>query len=1031
MVLGQRNRFTVAEFDPSETHADLFVGIVDELAAAGFTEAREAGRGGFGVVYRCEQAELGRTVAVKVLSAIPDGDNYERFRREEFVMGRLSGHPNIATILQIGSLAGGRPYIVMPFFPGESLHARVRRVGPCEWAWAVRIGIKLAGALETAHRAGVLHRDVKPANVLLTEYADPQLTDFGIARMAGEFETGTGLVAGSVAFTAPEVLGGAAPSVVADVYSLGATLFNLVAGHSAYERKPGEELVAQFLRITSQDIPDLRSQGVPGELADIIEGAMARDPTARPATAAALGEQLCELQRRHGISPDEMAIPSMQVAPSLGGDAGATGEYRPFGGGVSSRHRLPTPLTSFVGRDREVRDIAELLRDDARLVTLTGPGGVGKSRLALQVAARLEPTIPAGVRLVELGNVLEADHLVDAIAGALGLGDERTRTDDPIQDLSRRLATSFGRRRVLLLLDSCEHLIDICGRVTEKLLSAVPGLQLLVTSQQVLGIAGEHIYVVPPLSLPDPADIGEATLEGLMNHEAIQLFVDRAQAVVPGFTMTDADRLDVARLCAELDGIPLVIELAAARLRTFGVTELLQILADRFRLLAAGGAKQPRHRTLQALVDWSYQLLTDDEREIWLVASLFASEFTADAAVEVCAGPLHTAQDVRFILASLVDKSMLASTSRKGIHRYRLLLTLREYAGHRLDESGQRHAAVQRYVNRYQRIADEFRREWFSSRQVEAFTAVHAERENLRAALTYCQVHGQLSAAGATIVSSLHYYWLASTMLTEGRRWLAEVIGSTQVDPPTRARALWSAAMIAVAQDDIDAAREHAGAALEAAGGDSSNAGYVRFAHGLVAICQADVAGGIAELETALRYHQHAADPEGMVATMISLIAAVAQGDDVDRAAELWRDAVALCKQAGEWWNLAYLMYAHGYQLYRLGDLDAAWAAELESVRLSRPFADRIVVAYALEMLSWIAMQRNGFEQSARIRGAAAASWASGDASATRYGAIADQRREMDALLRSALGDGRTGELIDVGAEMGAETIIAAALAEK
>jgi predicted ATPase len=233
-------------------------------------------------------------------------------------------------------------------------------------------------------------------------------------------------------------------------------------------------------------------------------------------------------------------------------------------------------------------------------------------------------------------------------------------------------------------------------------------LQLLVTSQQVLGIAGEHIVDVSPLALPDLADIDAdtATLNELMRHEAIELFVDRAEAVVPGFTMTNEDRRNVARLCAELDGIPLVIELAAARLRTFGISELLQIIQDRFRLLSTGSsAAQPRHRTLQALVDWSYQLLSVDECEIWLAASLFAGEFTADAAVEVCADGSHTASDVRFTLASLVDKSMVASTVRDGVHRYRLLVTLREYAARRLAESDRRTELVNRYVNRYRRIA--------------------------------------------------------------------------------------------------------------------------------------------------------------------------------------------------------------------------------------------------------------------------------------------------------------------------------------
>lgn len=1026
----------MADLDPSATQADLFGGMAAELAAAGFTAAHEVGRGGFGVVYRCEQVELGRTVAVKVLTTVlEDDDDYERFRREEFAMGRLSGHPNIATILQIGALSGGRPYIVMPFYPDGSLDAWVRRRGPCEWAWALRVGVKLAGALETSHRAGILHRDVKPANVLLTEYSDPQLTDFGIARIAGGFETGTGKVAGSLAFTAPEVLGGASPSVVADVYSLGATLFNLIAGRPAFERKPGEELVAQFLRIKTQDIPDLDVQGVPAGVSQVVKSALARDPAERPPTAAAFGELLRAVQSEHGIAPDEMA-----VRPARGTPAPPTLSPHLHGGGDAARspvpHRLPIPMTSFVGRDREVREVSALLGGNARLVTLTGPGGVGKTRLAMHVATRLEPSISGGVWLVELGNVLEADQLADAVADALSLGDEPMPAKNAITDLGRRLARSWGTRRVLIVLDNCEHLIAVCGPMIEQLLAAVPGLQLLVTSQQVFGIAGEHIYVVPPLSLPDADDVASdsATLDRLMRHEAIELFLDRAEAVVPGFTMTDEDRLNVARLCAQLDGIPLVIELAAARLRSFGVTELLQIISDRFRLLSTGsGTAQPRHRTLRALVDWSYHLLSPDESEIWLSASLFTGEFTADAVVEVCAGPSRTAQDVRFVLASLVDKSMVASTARNGVHRYRLLVSLREYAAARLAESGHRNEAIERYVDRYRRIAEEFRRDWFGRRQVDVFTAVHDERDNLRAALSYCQTGDRQSAIGASIVTSLHYYWLASTTLTEARRWLAEVIDSPEVDLPTQARALSSAAIISVIQNDIDAAEQHARASHELARrcDDHRSLGYASLALGMVALCHEDVPSGVAEYWAALESHRAAADSEGWLATTTALIPALAQTDDAARAAALWEEAVAQCEVAGDRWNLAYLMYARGYQRYTLGDLDAASVDQLASLRLSRPFADRILVAFAVEVLSWIAARQGDCERAARMWGAATASWASSDAAVVHYGgAMTAQRREVDTSMQSVLGRDRTAELIDEGKAMGAEAVVAEFLSE-
>ncbi len=253
----------MAAQDPLQTQRDAGPDVAAELAAAGFVEAKEIGRGGFGIVYRCREVALDRIVAVKVLTSDLGADNLERFLREQRAMGQLSGHPNIVNVLQVGATESGRPYLVMQYHPRDSLDALIRRSGPLHWHDALELGVKLSGALETAHRLGIAHRDVKPANILLTEFGEPQLTDFGIARIRGGFETATGEVTGSPAFTAPEILSGRTPTAASDVYSLAATVFCALTGHAAFERRSGERVVAQFVRLTTQPIPDLRQMESP------------------------------------------------------------------------------------------------------------------------------------------------------------------------------------------------------------------------------------------------------------------------------------------------------------------------------------------------------------------------------------------------------------------------------------------------------------------------------------------------------------------------------------------------------------------------------------------------------------------------------------------------------------------------------------------------------------------------------------------------------------------------------------------------
>ncbi|WAM19429.1 protein kinase (plasmid) [Rhodococcus sp. JS3073] len=371
--------------------------LAADLEAAGFENATTVGRGGFGVVLRCLQRSLDRTVAVKVLTADLNPDNFERFLREQRAMGRLSGHPNIVNIHHYGTTRGGRPYIVMQYHPLGSLESRIRQLGPIDWRESLPLGVKMAGALETAHRLGLLHRDVKPANILLTDYGEPQLADFGIAHIAGGFETSTGVITGSPAYTAPEVLKGQSPTPASDVYSLGATLFCAITGHAAFQRREGEQLVAQFLRISAHEVPDLHESGIPRDVSAAIEHAMKPVPGNRPASALAFGEELRRAEEGNGLVVVDMALPALTRGEQPVGDAtqaqSPLAEMMTGSGQIraetvltpptpSTKYRPPAPNRPLVERRR----LVDLLRmgKGRHLTLIHAPAGYGKTTLAAQ-----------------------------------------------------------------------------------------------------------------------------------------------------------------------------------------------------------------------------------------------------------------------------------------------------------------------------------------------------------------------------------------------------------------------------------------------------------------------------------------------------------------------------------------------------------------------------------------------------------------------------------------------------------------------
>ncbi|NLE80474.1 MAG: protein kinase [Rhodococcus sp.] len=565
--------------DPLAARHDPAADTAADLAAEGFDDAREIGRGGFGVVYRCRQNSLDRTVAIKIMTSDIGDATRDRFLREQRAMGKVSGHPNIVEILQTGVTRSGRPYIVMPYHPHSSLEARVRTHGPVSWQEALRIGVKMAGALESAHRLGMLHRDVKPANILSTEYGEPQLCDFGIARVRGGFETRQGDIAGSPAFTAPEVLRGKSPTALADVYSLGATLFCIITGHAAFERRSGEKIVSQFLRITTEPIPDLRKEGIPDSLSSAIEKAMAEDPADRFGSAAEFGRELRTIELNQGLEVDSMALP---VAPDEGLESASpeaspatqiatnsprrrTSTTTTTPPTAATKYRPPTPTHTLVPRTH----VLELLRGGGRrrLTLIHAPPGFGKTTVAAQWRNMLiDEGVPVSWLSIDRDDdnvVWFLDHLVESIrCAAPSLARDLCQTlDDHGDEAERYVLTSLineiheQRLHLVVMIDDWHVVRDpaTIGALRFLLENSCHHLQVVVTSRTKSAVPLGTMRVRDEL-----VEIDASTL---------RFDTEESQTLLAELGGPALSKQDVARLAATTDGWVAALQLVGVSLR--------------------------------------------------------------------------------------------------------------------------------------------------------------------------------------------------------------------------------------------------------------------------------------------------------------------------------------------------------------------------------------------------------------------------------------------------------------------------------
>jgi predicted ATPase/DNA-binding CsgD family transcriptional regulator len=669
---------------------------------------------------------------------------------------------------------------------------------------------------------------------------------------------------------------------------------------------------------------------------------------------------------------------------------------------------LPVLGSTFVGRQRELAEVRRQV-EASRLVTLTGPGGVGKTRLAIQAGELMRRAFPDGVWIVDLATINDPALLADTIVAALGAIDRSAQT--ALEQLARHLA----QRQLLLVLDNCEHLLPACAEVACCVLHRAPGLRVLATSRQPLQLPGEHVLIVNPL--PAPAPDSALPTDLLARYESVGLLIDRAMAVQPGFTVHDANRGAVARLCARLDGLPLAIELAATRLRSLSVEQVADRLDDRFRLLNQGSpAALPRQRTLRALMDWSYDLCSEQEQQLWARLSVFPGDFDLAAAEATCAGSGLPRDVILDRLDELVAKSVVSARPETPAARYRMLETIRQYGRERLNRSGLTRQLQQRHRDYYLRLADESCSRWYGPDQTRLLATLRLEHDNLLTALEWSLTEDNKSTA-LKLVSALRYHWVLNYPAT-GRRRLDQVLSKAPDPSPQRGEALWVAAWVARIQGDTKASatwRLECADIASQYGSDHLQA-YVQLLTGSMTLFTGHPPDAVERLAASLALLRKQRDVPGILIGLFLYGLALSHSGDSPAAQAACTEAIALADERGELWARAEAFWVRAFDLWKNGDPEEN-AAELarEALR-STPDANPASTVIAVELLAWIAGSRGEHGRAVRLLGAAAAQWQSlGTAIDSAFPLHAGHSGRCRAAALDALGKARFSTEFELG----------------
>ena len=939
------------------------------------------GAGGMGEVYLAHDGQLQRPVALKVLSAAvrSDEDLRKRLAYEARAASALN-HPNILTVYDVGQI-GEEHFIATEFVDGVTLRQRMSRAEP-PLGETVDIAVQIASALAAAEAAGLVHRDVKPDNIMLRRDGYVKLLDFGLARQADTPDpdvkkTDPFVVRGTVFYMSPEQLRGRTLDTRSDIWSVGVMLYELISGRLPFEGDSSSDIAANILR--SEPLPLTRPNGVPvsPRLAAIVARAMDKDRLRRYQSARDLLEELQALKADLDRESSNLVSRSvMATTESVMIDA-------------PPPTNLPQKMTPLVGRDAERDDVLSLLRkDDVRMVTLTGPGGTGKTRLSLAIGAELLREMDDGVWWVSLGSIRNPALVISEIAAVFDVAEGGV-------PLLEGLENALNGKSLLVVLDNFEQVLDAAPLIGE-LLRAAPRVKALVTSRSPLRVEGEREYAVPPLTTP-PLDL-PLTAEALAGYASVALFVERATAVKSDFALTQENARAIAEICVHLDGLPLAIELAAARVKVLPPKAMLSRVENRLKLLSGGSPHLPeRQQTMRAAISWGYNLLEHSDQHLFATLSVFRGGFTLEHAERL----VDDSHDVLDGISSLIDKAFVRRdpASRDEEPRFMILETIREYGLECLTEQARDLTIRKAHAMLMAAIAEE------NELEVER---LHVDEDNMRTAIEFA-VQSRDAELALRLGSSLWWSWYVRGQYAEGRSTLATILDVPGgEDVPVRAKAQTGAGAMAFFQCDydqaikllessIDLARKHGDpvslarslqyrgsiarergeyehaidlhqlsrtiwAELEDRASVGRALNYIGFASWL----NGDFARTFELCEGTLQLFRDRRDTEGVAWSLLNLAAAALYSGDLERAEERLDECLSWSRAGGYKEGIAWSLNLLGAALRERGE---AWRAETilqDSLRLHWELGDRWRSASVLEALG-------GLRRDPRLFGAAAA----------------------------------------------------------